>query len=466
MMKEKPRDANDILRDEGPDALRERIDAARLPPEDDDKATGNGSEGQPLPFINMSTWDSVAPPARQWLVVDYIPLRQVTLMSGEGAIGKSILLLQLLASTALRREWIGDLFSKPGPVIYLGAEDEQDEIHRRLAAILDHYGACFSDLIAGGFKALAYAGKDAVLAEFDRNGRIKPTALYRSLHAEAVALQPSAIVVDTVSDVFLGDEIKRDQVRQFGSLMRQLAIDGNAAAIMASHPSLTGMKTGSGLSGSTHWHNTVRARAYFRKPASDEQDDGDDEHQPDDGRRELQFMKNQHGPLARCIQLQWQNGLWLPPAPKGKADKQADAERKVEDLFLTLLRRLTDQGRNVSDKTGTSYAPAQFAKQPEAKAGKITGKAFAAAMERLFAAKKIRVVTEGPPSRPRTKLVETASTDSSTEPSTTFHRPSTGVCVASPHTPLPVERARGRWKRPPVPPATGRKGRTRTKTNW
>ena len=190
----------------------------------------------------------------------------MTLLSGTGGIGKSILVLQLLVAAALRQEWVGSLFPKPGPAIYLGAEDEQDEIHRRLAAILKHYDMAFSDLDAGGFRALAFAGKDAVLAEFDRNGRIKPTPLFKMLYAEAVALQPSVIDIDTAADTFLGDEIKRDQVRQFCALLRQLAIDSNSAVILNSHPSLSGMKSGSGLSGSTHWHNSVRARAYFRRP--------------------------------------------------------------------------------------------------------------------------------------------------------------------------------------------------------
>jgi RecA-family ATPase len=414
---------------------QERVERER---QEREQSNGAGGPLPPLPFIDMSAWDSVAPPARQWLILDHIPLRQVSLLSGAGGIGKSVLTLQLLAATALRREWVGELFPKPGAAIYLGAEDEQDEIHRRLAAILEHYDATFSELVAGGFRALAFAGKDAVLAEFDRNGRIKVTKLFRSLYAEAVKRQPSAIVVDTVSDVFLGDEIKRDQVRQFGSLMRRLAIDANAAVIIASHPSITGLKSGTGLSGSTQWHNTVRARAYFRRPKNDDNDNGDDDRQPDYGRRELEFMKNQYGRLAKCIPLQWWRGLWLPPSKIDESEQRAEAERKVEDLFLTLLRRFTVQGRNVSDKTGTSYAPAQFAKQAEAKTSKITNRMLAEAMERLFTAGRIKVATEGPPSHPRTRLVEALPPPLPPRPqtpSTELPPPSTGVCVPPPYNP-------------------------------
>jgi RecA-family ATPase len=309
--------------------------------EDEKRARGkaNGpSRSAPLPFIDMSTWDTTPAPARQWLITDYIPLRQPTLLSGEGAIGKSILLLQLLASTPLSQPWIESLWPKPGPTLYLGAEDEQDEIRRRLEPILKHHDMRFSDLIAGGFKALAYAGKDAVLAQFDRSGRIKPTDLFQQLYKAARDLKPSAIAIDTVSDVYLGDEIKREQVRQFGSLMRRLAIDTNSAVIIAAHPSQSGIKSGSGLSGSTQWHNTVRARAYFRKPVADDDDENEDE-APDTGLRELHFLKNQYGPLGRRIQLKWSNGLWLPPS--ATEDSKSIADQRIEQLFLMLLRRAT-----------------------------------------------------------------------------------------------------------------------------
>src|SRR4051812_7222476 len=77
--------------------------------QDSPRASGkdHNSAPIPLPFIDMSTWDSTPPPKRLWHVEHYIPTRQPTLLSGEGAIGKSILMLQLLASTVLGRDWIG-----------------------------------------------------------------------------------------------------------------------------------------------------------------------------------------------------------------------------------------------------------------------------------------------------------------------------------------------------------------------
>jgi RecA-family ATPase len=371
-----------------------QADAAKVKEINDDPNPGK------LPFIDMSTWDTTPLPVRQWWVPDRFPLRQPALLSGEGAIGKSILALQLLVATVLKTSWLDMFEPLVGPAIYLGCEDERDEIRRRLAPILDYHERRFSDLIEGGFKTLAYAGENAVLATFDRSGCIQQTELFKQLHRTACALRPKGIVIDTVSDVFLGDEIKRDQVRQFGNLLRKLAIDSNSTVLVNSHPSLTGLKSGSGLSGSTQWHNSVRARAYFRKPDSGDDDDETESNGTDDGSRELQFMKNQYGPLGQTIALKWSNGLWLPTTVTGSEATNAT----VENLFLQLLDRFTAQDRDVSAKKSPTYAPAQFAATPEARKTRVSSKAFADAMERLYAQNTIKTVIEGPPSRQRTRI--------------------------------------------------------------
>ena len=63
------------------------------------------------------------------------------------------------------------------------------------------------------------------------------------------------------------------------------------------------------------------------------------------------------------------------------------------------LKRRNSQSRHVSDKPGANYAPAVFAKEPEAIEAGLTAKQLEAAMERLFKSGKIRVEIMGPPSR-------------------------------------------------------------------
>src|SRR5262245_6929801 len=108
-----------------------------------------------------------------------------------------------------------------------------------------------------------------------------------------------------------------------------------------------------------------------------ETENGND--QADSGRRVLQFMKNQYGPPGAVIELEWHEGLWLPALAK-----QADLV-EVENMFIEFLRRAVAQNRRVSASKSPTYAPNRFAEQPEAKAKRISVKAFADAMERLFA---------------------------------------------------------------------------------
>src|SRR5262249_38762610 len=142
-------------------------------------------------------------------------------------------------------------------------EDSKEEMLRRTRPILDYYGASFSD-IARDLHAFSLAGQDAILAAFDDRDMITPTPLYARILAIAQDIRPIFIGLDNVADVFAGNEISRTQVRQFLTLMRQLAIAAHGFVLLSSHPSLTGLKSESGLSGSTQWHNGVRARAWLK----------------------------------------------------------------------------------------------------------------------------------------------------------------------------------------------------------
>jgi RecA-family ATPase len=349
----------------------------------------------PLGFVDMRDWDTTTDPEQEWLVDNHIPLGQPTLISGSGGTGKSILLMQLLATTTLTLpDWIG-LKVNHGPAIYWCAEDTADVVRRRLRVILNRNGKRFADMIAGGFKLLTFPDEDAALAIHDRDNGVQPTALYHQLDAAARQLKPKLIVIDTLSDVFIGDEIDRAQVRQFNTLMRRLAQHGNSAVIVASHPSLTGMNTGSGLSGTTQWHNSVRSRAYFVNP-------DEEKNSPlDNGVRELRFLKNQYGKRGAPIELQWVGGMWLPLLVTDTQTRDAG----IDAMFMMLLKRFNEQDRPVSPNKSPTYAPAKFERQPEAKLAGIKSAAFELAMERLLAAGKIRVVDWGLRTRPRSKLV-------------------------------------------------------------
>ncbi|MET4478824.1 AAA family ATPase [Bradyrhizobium sp. F1.13.3] len=359
------------------------------PPPEQDKPV------EPLTLRDISNWDEVEVPQRDWAVRDRIIRRAVTLLSGEGGVGKSILTLQLAVAHVLGRDWFGSL-PQPGPAIYLDAEDDEPELHFRLEAIRAHLGVTFTELNDGGLHLVPLAGKDALLGVADRAGIIQPTPLFERLLLSATNIKPVLIVLNSAADLFAGNENNRSEVRQFVGLLRRLAIASGGAVLLTSHPSLSGLSTDSGLSGSTAWNNSVRSRLFFK--VSETNDD------PRSDQRELIVRKNNYGPTGETIRMIWRNGLFVPITAPSSIEQYV-AERRADDVFMGLLARFSYEGRKVSDKTGTNYAPAKFEAEAEAKVVKCSKQALADAMRRLFTADKIRVQEDGPPSHRRSRLV-------------------------------------------------------------
>jgi hypothetical protein len=264
---------------------------------------------EPPPLLSYVDLKAELTP-RRWLIPERIPSHNVTLLSGEGGAGKSILLMQLSGATVLGHDWIGTL-PEFGPVLYVSCEEDDEEVNRRMEDVAALFHISRAEMEQAGLRVLSFAGKDAVLACPDRSGIMKPTPLFESIKADAIKLRPKLIVVDNAADVFAGKENDRAQTRQFLTMLRGLAIEAEGAVILSAHPSLTGISTDTGLSGNTQWHNGVRARMYF-KPAP-----GVD----DTTLRVLEVKKNNYGPISETILLRWKNGVYIPEPARGLARK-------------------------------------------------------------------------------------------------------------------------------------------------
>jgi RecA-family ATPase len=356
------------------------------------KSDDEADDLEPLPFIELVD----DPPPREWFVLNRIPANNITLFSGDGAAGKSLAFLQLAAATSLGRDWLGTL-PKPGPVIYLSFEDDGDEINRRLADIARHYGVTVSD-IKINLKVVSIVDDDVSFATFNRDGIPDPTRFFRRVQNDVEQIKPVLIGIDTVTDIYRGSELDRGQVKQFLKLLRKL----KTTIVLLSHPSLSGIASGSGLSGTTGWHNTVRARMYL-KSANEEKDKNKED--DDSDLRVIESKKNNYGPVSERILVRWKDGVYVLEPGEGSLERLAK-EQATDHLFITLLRQFKSQGRTVSPNPSPSYAPAVFAEHPDAKKAKVKSKDFTNAMERLFHSGKIKVVKEGPPSKQRDRIVE------------------------------------------------------------
>jgi hypothetical protein len=196
------------------------------PPWDPDQCriipAGAATPSTPITWVDMSNWDREPKPEREWAIPGRVPLNQAGLFSGEGGAGKSIVELMKDVAHVAGKEWFGSLPAL-GPAIYVGAEDDQKEIHIRLHDIAAHYGLTFKQLIDGGLHVLSMLGQDATLCAASRSGKVETTALYRQIYEAAGDIKPKNISVDTLTRAFSGNEIDRVQVYAFAMHMQALA---------------------------------------------------------------------------------------------------------------------------------------------------------------------------------------------------------------------------------------------------
>lgn len=355
-------------------------------------ARQTGQEIEPASnWIEASSLAGKPVPERQWLVKGLIPDQTVTMLGGDGGTGKSLLALQLAVAVACGGLWIGRT-PVEGHALYVSAEDDLDELHRRLDDIA---GSTIADLRNLTLRSLV--GYDTVLATHDtRTGTMMTTPLWADIEARLHSIQPRVLVLDTLADLFSGEENNRVQARQFIGLLRGAALRHKCAVVLLSHPSLSGMTSGSGMSGSTAWNNSVRSRLYLDRI----KDEAGEEADPD--ARRLRVMKANYGEVGQEIRLQWQDGAFVCPDGPGALDRMA-ARAKADRVFLHLFQIFTAQGRRLSASKGPTFAPAVFRDHPDAEG--ISPRELQAAMERHLSAQRLAIVEEGPPSRRRSIIV-------------------------------------------------------------
>ncbi|UFW82854.1 AAA family ATPase [Bradyrhizobium barranii] len=325
-------------------------------------------------------------PDREWSVPGLIPAGNVTLLYGDGGTGKSLLTLQL-AATKVRG---GMFFGRPvrkGKCEFITAEDSRDEIHRRLADIGRMENFPLSEL--AGLSVTSLVDTDALLAT-EGGDVLTETPLYRKLESILAESRPDLLVLDTLADVFGGNEVVRAQARRFVAMLRKLCLSYDCTIVVLAHPSLSGMDKGT--SGSTGWNNSVRSRLFFARVLDT------DGTEPDEDARVLRVGKLNYGRVGTEIPMRWKSGAFV--AEGGDIGPDPLTQRwKAERVFLELLDRANKHHEHVSSKKGANYAPAIFAR--EALKQGVKKRDLVDVMNHMLDSGKIENTPHGSPSRMR-----------------------------------------------------------------
>lgn len=242
------------------------------------------------------------PPTRNWVIENWLPEGEITSLYGAGSVGKSLVSLQLGVGVATGGKWMG-LECMKMPVMYVACEDTKDELHIR----------CHSVLSAGEYEFEKERILDAPLYLWSRVGQENDLAIERNNDVvkgrflpvlesafDAMGWEKGLLILDTVSDIYLGSEIDRAQVNKFiKTILGELRIKRNLTILLLAHPSRSGTALKDGLSGSTAWDAAVRSRWWMRR------------NERDSGYSVLERVKSNYALVGEELILAWDAGRFI-----------------------------------------------------------------------------------------------------------------------------------------------------------
>ena len=220
---------------------------------------------QPLDLVALAATDPQPPP---FIAADWLPAGYATLMAGHGGVGKSGIALHLSVCMAAGIDFFG-LAVERRKVAYLSCEDREGVLHWRLNRICRYENQDLAAL-SGSLAVLALVGHENLLyGDRDPQTGGRYTASYAKLERRMIDFGAEVLVVDGVADVYGGNENSRAEVKGFINALVRLIDPDRGAVILLHHTNkLTGNGAAAdGYSGSTAWHNSVRARWHlFAEP--------------------------------------------------------------------------------------------------------------------------------------------------------------------------------------------------------
>ena len=253
--------------------------------------------------LDLEDLASREPEQPRFLIPDWLPCGYATLLAGHGGIGKSAIALHLAVCAAAGVRFFG-LEVARRRVLYLSCEDRLAVLHWRLSRICSHLGIDLATL-RGWLEIIDLVGTDTILWDRDPRTGTTITPAYGLLQERMASHQTEVLIVDGVSDTFAGNENSRGEVKRYVNGLVALIPPDTGAVLLIGHVSKLGSTAGAngeGYSGSTGWHNSVRARWYLY-PEATQSEDG--ERDARTGDLILDLQKSNNGRTDQSIRFTW-----------------------------------------------------------------------------------------------------------------------------------------------------------------
>ena len=204
-------------------------------PDADDDARQADIFGKAAPvWIDADEWDEAAIPARPWLARGYLMRGAVTVVSGPGSAGKSMLMIGWCCALAMGLPWhrmtsIGQI-----NILTYNVEDDANEQRRRLSATLRQFDRSPRDM-EGRVMRVGPHATGTLLRRDPVTGRLSFTAAMRAIEEQIAAAKPDVIILDPLVELHDSEENDNTALRSVMAKFRAIAVEHNIAVVLLHH---------------------------------------------------------------------------------------------------------------------------------------------------------------------------------------------------------------------------------------
>ena len=264
-------------------------------------------------------------PERYWLIKDWLlgEPGTVSLFSGQGGTGKSLIGLMLAYSLATGVPWLGVDIQHTTKCLFITCEDSEQEVIRRVKRIEKRFGKPVGQ---GTVVIGCRSGQDNLIAYTDPSNIVKTSVFLKNLERTCKTVfgtQGGLLILDTLADFAAINENDRTQVSQFiKHTIVKMALDTGCSVLILAHPN----KGNTGYSGSSAWEGAVRTRLELSW--ADPKQIG--------GPLRLSLSKSNASMAGKEILLRYDPTDYLPTVIRGEVEESAIKEAilaKIDEAY-------------------------------------------------------------------------------------------------------------------------------------
>jgi hypothetical protein len=170
---------------------------------------------------------------RPWIVPGLLIRRLTSVLAAPGGTGKSLLTTQQAIAVCIGMEWGGWKPVEACKALLVNAEDDHDELMRRIYSASKVMGVDPRSL--NGRLHIAKDPRSIVVAKTGRDKIVSATPLVDAIKVTLTSLGISVIFVDPFTETFEGDENSNSEVKWAAAIWRDIARDCNCAVQLVHH---------------------------------------------------------------------------------------------------------------------------------------------------------------------------------------------------------------------------------------